>query len=556
MVALRRAWFSLILLLVALESQAAPGDPVPHKVDELTFVLPAEWKVQPPGTTSHKEVAFTATGEPMGRLFVSRRERQGLPPAASPGKLNPMTAPELLSERVHLYENGLVPIAGSASSASEGSATVQSAAFQCRDAGGRAVLVLITTWHTTTQSLRARLQYQHGMPPRTMAEMDAIRASFRFQGAPTLGFGSFLMAGGPPLPNAALWAQLSNTPLRPVARTTPATISPSAPPALPSLPEALGSPTPDLGRLVQQFRASLVFVEGGGGSGSGFVCQTKEGPFLLTNQHVVASMPSFRLTRLDRTPIPTGAMAAAVGHDVMRFVIETPIAPMLAMEQVETEATIGDDIVVLGNTEGARVIQPLPGKLVGIGPDRVEVSAEFLPGNSGSPIVHVKSGKVIGIATYLMTSKFSEFTNSRTESVRRFGYRLDSVKQWQGVHWPTFQAERASMDKMEALTTDLINLIREMSGKTAANSTSYAHSGLARTVEDLNVTMGRGKLSGPDRQRAAQMFFASVRSLSQGDVNQARQTLRYSYFQEGLKEQVQVREEVYKIFDQLLKSRR
>jgi hypothetical protein len=130
------------------------------------------------------------------------------------------------------------------------------------------------------------------------------------------------------------------------------------------------------------------------------------------------------------------------------------------------------------------------------------------------------------------------------------------VKQWQGVHWPTYQAERASMDKVEALTGDLIDLVREMSGRTRPNSTVYTSSALARTVHDLETTLSSRTISVPDRKRAIQSFFSSVRLLSQGDVTQARQTLRYSYFQEGLKEQVQVREEIYKLFDQLLKNRR
>jgi hypothetical protein len=310
------------------------------------------------------------------------------------------------------------------------------------------------------------------------------------------------------------------------------------------------------GSFVQRFRTSLVFVEGAGGSGSGFVCRTKDGDFLLTNQHVVSAMPSFRLTRMDQSVIPTGPMAAAIGHDIMRFVVQGAETPLIAMENVDSEATIGDDIIVLGNTEGARVIQPLRGTLLGIGPDRVEVSAEFLPGNSGSPIIHVKTGKVLGLATYLMTSKFKEFTSADRRSVRRFGYRIDSVKQWQGVHWPSFQAERVSMEKVDSLTGDLVNLIREMSGKPGQDSTIYSNAGLARVVRDLDATLGRRGVSATDRQRAINAFFSSVRTLSQGDVNQARQTLRYSFFQEALKEHVQVREEIYKLFDTLIRQRR
>ncbi len=41
------------------------------------------------------------------------------------------------------------------------------------------------------------------------------------------------------------------------------------------------------------------------------------------------------------------------------------------------------------------------------GSDRalVEVDAKFVEGNSGSPIIHVKTGKVIGIATFALKAE-------------------------------------------------------------------------------------------------------------------------------------------------------
>ena len=94
----------------------------------------------------------------------------------------------------------------------------------------------------------------------------------------------------------------------------------------------------------------------------------------------------------------------------------TPGAPRgpatpLELDQSRISVKIGDAIVVLGNSGGGGVVTKLEGKLVGIGPDRIEVSAEFIPGNSGSPIIHVPTGKVIGIATYL-TRRYEEFAGN------------------------------------------------------------------------------------------------------------------------------------------------
>jgi hypothetical protein len=560
MAAIRCAWVPLLLLLPLLPLSAAPGDPKLHKAETLSFVLPEEWIVEDLDTQPSADVAFVATGEPSARLAVSRLPHYDARPRPFAPGTDPLRSPELAFERVRLHESGLIPVEGAISATNEQGMPVHAVSFRCRAADGTHHIVLMATWYTPTNAVRARLQFREDATPLLASQLNAIRSSLRHRASSTLGFGTFRYSAGPPLANAMAWVTLAGSVTdKDFPRTTAvAAVSGTAPVSEPQAqPVALSTaPSSDLGALVQKHRASLIFVEGGGGSGSGFICQTKDGDFLLTNQHVVAPMPSFRLTRLDRTPIPTGAMAGAVGHDIMRFAIGKPEAPLVAMENVDTEATIGDAIVVLGNTEGARVIQPLPGTIVGIGPDRIEVSANFLPGNSGSPIIHVKSGKVIGIATYLMTGRFTEFRDDRREVIRRFGYRIDSVKQWQPIHWPSFQNERLAMDKVEGLTMDFVGLIREMSGKAAPNSIAYKNASLSRAVRDLETTWARRQISAVDRERAANGFFSTIRALSQSDVYQARQTFRYAYFQEGLKEQAEIREEMYKLFDQILKARR
>src|SRR5262249_41673522 len=135
------------------------------------------------------------------------------------------------------------------------------------------------------------------------------------------------------------------------------------------------------------------------------------------------------------------------------------------MTAVDQNATIGDQVVVLGNAEGAGVINTIGGKIVGIGPNLVEVDAPFLPGNSGSPIVHLKTGKVIGVATYLTIRKYDSATRRPVKEpiVRRFGYRLDTVKIWQPVNWQAFYAQAGEMESNEKLTRDLVSFLRDLS---------------------------------------------------------------------------------------------
>jgi hypothetical protein len=305
--------------------------------------------------------------------------------------------------------------------------------------------------------------------------------------------------------------------------------------------------------LVKNYSGSLVFVEDKGGAGSGFVCSIAGKKFVLTNQHVVAGHSGASLTLLDQSPIKTGQAAAAVGHDIMSLQLLSDTKAMDMMLEVEKNAAIGDEVVVLGNTEGARVIKPLVGKLAGIGPNLIEVTAEFVPGNSGSPILHLKSGKVIGIATYLIVREVDSMTGQRAPKVRRFGYRLDSVKQWQPVAWPAYNEEFATIERIKERTHDLTALLREMSRTGGVNAAHHQNPAIRRPLDKFDEAMHGKALIPVDRTRAVKDLMGAMRQASESDIEQANARLRYDFFRKELTEEQQVRGQFYKIFDEAMK---
>jgi hypothetical protein len=462
-----------------------------------------------------------------------------------------LNGPEAAEFRVFLEESELMPTAAASSTAQEGPATLEARDYLCHAESGGDVVVLTASWQTPAGVLRARLQFPLGLPKDEAAELDAVRASMRYQGYTTLGFGDFHLSDVGPPPNSGAWLSLAPSP-KPWPAKAPLAAPPETAPNVRAV--SLGGDKVDIGRVVQDYRGSLVFIEGGGGAGSGFLCQMPDGLYLLTNQHVASEMPAMRLVTMAGTKVTIGAGSAAVGHDIIRFAIPGAEHPLVASENVELDAKIGDAILVLGNSEGARVVQPLAGKLVGIGPDRIEVTAEFVPGNSGSPIVHVPTGKVIGIATYLTKRRFKELTNPNEAAVRRFGYRLDTVKRWQPVNWPAYQAEKAAVDRVEALTQDLARLIKELGSNRPLNASAYGASPIGRPVRDFATATEKKGLSPVDRNMAVQNFLASIRAATQSDIVQARQALRYDFFLHEISEQADIREQMYKLFDHLART--
>lgn len=354
----------------------------------------------------------------------------------------------------------------------------------------------------------------------------------------------------PAVPVVAAAAESAPSSINALAATPPAL--PPLPPLRPGKPMEASAPSAFEGDLVQRYAGALILVKSSEGSGSGFICKADGQTRLLTNIHLVAGMKVPQFTALNGSQLRIGASEAAVGRDIFRTTLASePAAALPLIDNLESSVKIGDDVVVLGNSGGGGVVTKLEDKLVGIGPDRIEVSAEFIPGNSGSPIIHVPTGQVIGIATYL-TRRYEEFTSntrstSQTPTVRRFGYRVDKVPQWQPVNWATFQGEAEQLRRIEQLTGDVFAFLGSLRKKTQAD---FATDTLRRPATQWLATIKRAHLSAVDREQATRGFLGSLRAMVRSDVISADGQLRYTYFRDELTRQREVRDRLYEAFDE------
>ncbi len=323
-------------------------------------------------------------------------------------------------------------------------------------------------------------------------------------------------------------------------------------------PPPMGSTTAlSAPELVKLYRNSLIFVDAGGGAGSGFLAALGKGNYLFTNAHVAAGAKNAGFRTLEGEKLQTGAASVAVGHDIFLLQTNARGRPLEIMQHVDEHASIGDEIVVLGNAEGAGVINTITGKLVGLGPNLVEVDAPFQPGNSGSPIIHLQSGKVIGVATYLTVRKYDTATKEPIKDpvVRRFGYRLDSVKTWQPVSWPAFFAQADELKAIERLTEDLITFLEDLARDAKVTRDRHTNPAIKNRI-DAWLTAKARRLSPADAQSVDQNFIAFLKVTSQADVTAARQRLTYDYFQRALAEQQKERAQIAEIFSQIIKEMR
>jgi len=180
---------------------------------------------------------------------------------------------------------------------------------------------------------------------------------------------------------------------------------------------------------------SLVIIEvsskAGGGSGSGFVVDMEGKKYLVTNQHVIDCCDSISIRTLSNERISPVSVEISKSLDLIRMEITNNI-PALSIRK--DTPVIGDDVTVYGNSDGGGVVTEIKGKVLGVGPNLVEVDAEFVQGNSGGPILS-DNLEVVGVASYAMLFKDAEnwlSKGTRFQEVRRYGYRIDAVE-WNNI---------------------------------------------------------------------------------------------------------------------------
>ena len=309
-------------------------------------------------------------------------------------------------------------------------------------------------------------------------------------------------------------------------------------------------------KLIQAYRDSLVFVTGAAGAGSGFIASINGSNFLITNIHVAAGIQGAEFKKLDGTIVQGGAASMAVGEDIFCMVLPAGGTPFDIMQGVDTNAAVGDPVVVLGNAEGAGVVNTIIGKIVGIGPNLVEVDAPFVPGNSGSPIIDLKSGKVIGVATYLITNTYDLATRQRLKQpiVRRFGYRLDTVKKWQAVNWRAFAAQASEMESVEGRTADLYNFFLDLAvSKGVLTTGRHTDPAIKTGIEDWIAARGSHP-SPEDAAIADATFLSSLKTACRSDIDAAQNQVTYDYFRRKLADEKQTRDAMAQAFQQIIQD--
>ena len=213
----------------------------------------------------------------------------------------------------------------------------------------------------------------------------------------------------------------------------------------------------------------------GRSAGSGFIAKMDGKTYLFTNQHVIMGADTIRLRTAAGEELRPKGIELSAKRDIARM----PLDDRPAFE-ISTRFAQGSALGVFGNSEGAGVATELFGEVTGLGADLVEVNAEFVSGNSGSPVLNTKQ-EVIGIASFVRVTwtppkkdekKDKEKSDDEDKKkgdddednkpkvkTRRFCYRLDDLK-WMPVRWRDYNKKYGNLYRnSESISTTVFDII-------------------------------------------------------------------------------------------------
>ena len=282
--------------------------------------------------------------------------------------------------------------------------------------------------------------------------------------------------------------------------------------------------------------AALVVISSEQSEGSGFIAKIRGRTFLITNIHVLGAARGATIQTLDGVEITLPSYGyVSRRRDIAIVPIEWQ-GPTLPMSQSLSfdEIAVGQAVTVMGNSDGARVASRLKGEVRGVGPNELEVSAKFVPGNSGSPIVHDELGRVIAIASRLkdFSAKTKWTKDSEQADIRRFGYRLDGEIEWAQVALSDLYRQAEAYHRYEDRTTAMSRIGYMLQYEDKLMTGYGSHDSLGHLFEhfDRDFQWHRGTNSSHN-QRLLKRFVTSVMSELQTDRQSTQEALKINFYQ-------------------------
>ncbi len=338
------------------------------------------------------------------------------------------------------------------------------------------------------------------------------------------------------MPQSALMelTELSKRPGQTTGGAPVATPAPViAPPAAPVVIEAQA--------LSHEQMSGIVLIEGDGGTATGFMTKIRDVDFVVTNLHVLGGNKKMSMKTLGGEEIPMLGIFGAAGSDIAIIRIANGKGDLKMAADVFKSSKIGDKVVVVGNRQGGGVATQTAGSIVGVGPTRVEVNANFEPGNSGSPIVNLSTGEVVGVASYSETRRLDVDEDGGSSAQRGtagaaapkvekrwFGYRLDSIAKWEAIDLAKWNAQEDRINSFRELSEALVAVLRLEFGK------ARRHPRLTTTLSSFETRVRAASNNSIVEATEVKDLFRVIRTIADDGVRDLTSGDYYDYYRTSL----------------------
>jgi hypothetical protein len=251
----------------------------------------------------------------------------------------------------------------------------------------------------------------------------------------------------------------TSSPAAPAAGSTPPPSGAPATAATAPAPAPTPAPAAPVKLTADQMSQAIVLIKGDNGEGTGFLVKTADGPVVVTNLHVLANNPNITISTSSGAQITPTGLKGAIDRDLAMLTIQDgPYTYLPVTTDMANTVHTGDEVITPGNSQGGNVVLSTKGKLLALGPDRIEFDNPIYHGNSGGPVFHAASGTVLGVVTEavkvdisndLDKTSFQSRNSAIASSMRYFGLRLDTVPKWETYDPRRYLDETAFLDQFQ-----------------------------------------------------------------------------------------------------------
>jgi hypothetical protein len=281
---------------------------------------------------------------------------------------------------------------------------------------------------------------------------------------------------------------------------------------------------------------------------------------VVTNIHVISNNPNIKITTNTGVPVTILSLKGATDRDLVMISIKDGSFSYLDLApDITAIVQPGDEVITPGNSEGGEVMLNTDGKVLGIGPDRIEFDNPIYHGNSGGPVIHVKSGKVIGLVTEAMgvdisdeldKISFANHNSAITQSMRYFGFRLDNVPSWEPYDWQRFQNETAFLDQFDQRSRCLYSFLNATVNKSTDDTLYQTDEKIMKAINNCSDESTDAAVS--QRIEALRVLVSDLHDVADIDMDTIQNPSNfYSFDQQRAKDEITYRKALRDYLDSL-----